>query len=151
MIIRVECDFEKLVKAYERDAMLTRSCVSQVVKIITRDIADYAASHHQYVSRSGNMERSGITTAMTDELTGVVALNIKAVPYASYLHNGTRAHDVAPRQRKVLRWVDGGEFVFAKRSHVGGITADPFLFDAAAAVEPRIAGIIDSALDKVFR
>lgn len=50
-------------------------------------------------------------------------------PYAYYLHEGTAAHDIRPRQKKALRFYSqsAGGFVFAKVVHHPGTKPLPYL------------------------
>lgn len=67
-------------------------------------------------------------------------------PYAPFVHWGTRAHDIRPRKKKVLRWVgekgavtrnaqgrfvSGTKFVFARFVRHPGYAGDPWLVTAA--------------------
>lgn len=49
------------------------------------------------------------------------------VEYASYVHDGTRPHIIRPRNARALRFVVGGQVVYARVVHHPGTAARPFL------------------------
>lgn len=51
-------------------------------------------------------------------------------PAASFVLNGTQAHDIRPRTKKVLRFQMGGLVVYAKVVHHPGTKANNFLLKA---------------------
>ena len=68
MKLKLDCDLEKLVKAFEAAPEKVRQMVRVQMKMAARDIKEHAATHHRYKTRSGNMERSGVETAVEDSL-----------------------------------------------------------------------------------
>jgi hypothetical protein len=55
------------------------------------------------------------------------------VEYALYVHDGTRAHPIAPKRAKVLRFKAGGSVVFTSKVNHPGTKAVPFLENALVA------------------
>ena len=49
----------------------------------------------------------------------------------------------------MLRWSEGGQFVFAKRSQVKGIQADPFIFNAFDKEKPAIISRFKKVTEKL--
>lgn len=49
------------------------------------------------------------------------------VSYAAYVHDGTRPHQIRPRNAKALRFVIGGRVVYARVVNHPGTRARPFL------------------------
>lgn len=49
------------------------------------------------------------------------------VQYAVYVHDGTRAHIIRPRNARVLRFTVGGQVVYARVVHHPGTRPRPFL------------------------
>ena len=49
------------------------------------------------------------------------------VEYAPYVNDGTRPHIIRPRTARALRFVVGGQVVFARVVHHPGTRAQPFL------------------------
>lgn len=65
----------------------------------------------------------------------------RIAPYARFVHDGTRAHMIFPRNKKALRWVSGNAaffgFKFSRGVHHPGTRPDRWL-DRAAMMAPRI-------------
>lgn len=150
MKVDIKVDADKLVRAFEAAPAKTREELRQVVKSTARNIQARASNVHRYTSRGGLLEREGVKFH-ADGMNAVVFLNDAAVPYGKYLHEGTQAHVIEPRNRSALRWPVGGEgFAFAKRVQVSGIKPDPFLYHAAEAEAPIFESRLMAALDKVL-
>ena len=150
MKLKINVDADKLVRAFEGAPDKTREKLREVVKSTARNIQARASREHRYTSRSGTLEREG-TAYRADGLRATVFLDSTAVPYGKYLHEGTQAHVIEPRNRRALRWpVDGEGFAFAKRVQVSGIKPDPFLYNAADVEAPIFEGRLMAALDKVL-
>lgn len=49
------------------------------------------------------------------------------VDYASFVHDGTRPHIIRPRNARALRFMVGGQVVYARVVHHPGTRARPFL------------------------
>ena len=118
------------------------------MKISVRDVQERAREEHKFISRTGQAEGSIHTTVdgSGDHLAGTV---YTALPHAVYQHQGTRSHTIVPRSKTVLRWSEGGQFVFAKRSQVKGIQADPFIFNAFDKEKPAIISRFKKAAEKL--
>lgn len=112
------------------------------LKIATREIQNTARSRHKFTTRSGNLERSIQTTS--GYLIGSVDLNKRIAPYGNYIHEGTRDHEVKPKDKKALRYVGaGGRFFFSKGHKVSGIKKDPFIVNAFESRRAEIMNIIN--------
>ena len=90
-------------------------------------------------------------------MQGVVFLDIDVAKYGPFVHEGTPAHVINPRFKKVLRFVPrgGNGFVFTRRVFHPGTAPDPFLYDALENNIPNIINIFSQytghALDDVAR
>lgn len=127
----------------------------------TRDIAEYARTHHRFISRTGALEQS-ITETVASEagvVYGLVELNpagtrtASGQSYGAYQHDGTDEggtgrHFIAPRFRKALRWVGAdGNFRFSKKGvWVRGIKPDPFIHNAGEALSRN--GLLQAIFDR---
>lgn len=49
------------------------------------------------------------------------------VEYAAYVNDGTRPHIIRPRNARALRFMVGGQVVYARVVHHPGTRANPFL------------------------
>ena len=111
--------------------------VREAMAISMRDVQERARSDHKFISRTGQAEESIHQTVMGNG-EYVVGTVYTALPHAVFQHEGTPAHAILPRYKKVLRWSDGGHFVFAKRSQVRGIKGDPYIYRAFEKEKPAI-------------
>ena len=61
--------------------------------------------------------------------SGVTITQTKAVPYAKYVHGGTKAHIIRPKNKKALANTKAGLF-FGKKVNHPGTKANPYLLNA---------------------
>lgn len=61
------------------------------------------------------------------------------VPYASYVINGTPAHIIVPRTARVLRWQQGGQWIYRQRVNHPGARANPFPEKAVKPLVPWVS------------
>lgn len=147
MKIALDKDFARLVRAFEAAPAKTKQMVRQQVLTATRDIQEEARDNHRFTTRSGQTEKQGILKEVNGN-TGVVYLGTDV---AVYLHEGTQAHKIVPRDKMVLRFVGrANRFVFAKRVRHPGTEADPFLYRAAEKLEPVIQSRFSAAVTKIL-
>ena len=59
-----------------------------------------------------------------------IGFDDEKAPYAKFVHFGSRAHEIKPRNRKFLRWAENAEFIFARKVKHPGYEGDPFLYNA---------------------
>lgn len=150
MKVDIKVDADKLVRAFEAAPVKTREKLRQAVKTTANEIVDRASSEHRYTSRSNILEKEGVKFH-ADGLNAVVFLDETAVPYGRFVHEGTRAHVIEPRNWRWLRWpAERGGFIYAKRVQVAGIKPDPFLYNAAEKEAPAFEERLAAALDEVL-
>lgn len=100
-----------------------------------RDLALDAVSEQKKRSpvKTGNLRRS----IHLGRITARSAETIAGANYAAYVEFGTRAHEIRPRTKKVLRWKSGTGYRYATRVQHPGTRAQPFMIPGA---EAAIAG-----------
>lgn len=124
----------------------------QAVKSATKDVAEYARQHHQFHSRTGNLERAIQGMQSDDGLTGIVTIERTQAPYGYWVHQGIQqSYTIVPRTKKALRWVSGSEFAFAKRVTIPQRDGEPFLFNALKAQESHITKIFDERIEAALK
>lgn len=143
--VEITREFDKLVRAFEAAPEKTRDMVRRQVKMAVRDVREYARDHHRFVTRSGMTEKSIMSEVKENQ--GTVYLGSST---AVFQHEGTEAHLIVPRSKKVLRFAVNKEFVFSKRVRHPGIKADPFLYTAADVMQPVIVSRFAKALDSLL-
>ena len=104
--------------------------IRQAIKASTIEVQDEAQTNHRFTSRTGQLERS--IDVKFNENSGIVYIDSQSAPHGPFVHEGTMAHDIFPKNKKALRWAPqgGGAFQFARVVHHKGTKADPFLFNA---------------------
>lgn len=115
----------------------------QAVKASTLEVQEEAQLNHAFTSRTGQLERAIDVAFNESAMTGTVYIDSQAAPHGPFVHKGTRAHDIFPKDKHALRWVPqgGGQFRFAKKVHHPGTRSDPFLYDALKAKKDDIRRI----------
>lgn len=98
------------------------------IKESTSLVWEYATDHHRFTPRTGNLERA--VQMEIEGREGIIYLDEGQAPYGPAIHNGAAARVIVPKNRKALRWADGGQFIFAKKVHWPGIRPDPFIYQA---------------------
>lgn len=93
--------------------------------------------------------RVGVDTSQTQQTIrpildpSPVALAVRIVAstrYALFHHEGTRPHVIRPRRAKALRFVSGGQVIFASKVNHPGTKPNRFLTTALALVMTRRRG-----------
>lgn len=103
----------------------------QAIRASAREVQEEAQRTHRFTSRTGQLERA-IDVRMISDKTAEVYIDNNVAPYGPFVHEGTRAHEIFPKGKQVLRWVPvgGNGFAFAKRVFHRGTKPDPFLYEA---------------------
>lgn len=83
-----------------------------------------------------------------DKLSGFVLAD---KPYAIYLEEGTRAHQIIARNAKCLHFVVNGEHVFTKSVNHPGNKAYWFMEDARKELDANIGEMFFSNLSKILK
>ena len=107
-------------------------------KLFERSV-DYADEHTQ----SGNLKNS-LQLIRESPLSWKIGSDVRLAPYSNFVHFGTRPHIIRPKNKKALRWVSNGSFIFAKEVKHPGYIGDPFLHRA-------LRDETDDSFDRIFR
>ncbi len=144
-IINLTVDTRALVRAFESAPAKTRQMVQKQVKMAVRDIREEARDNHRFISRGGATEKS-----IESEASGNKGRVYLGSAVAVYQHEGTKAHLIVPRNKKVLRFAGDKHFVFTKRVQHPGIKQDQYLYRAAEKLTPAIVSRFSAALDNLL-
>ena len=129
--------------------------IRQAVKASTILVRDSAQEQHRYATKTGNLEKATDYRITDSGMQGVVFLDSNVANYAPFVHEGTAAHLIRPKNKTILRFVPrgGNGFIFARKVFHPGTKADPFLYDSLRRNTENIINIFarytDSALDDV--
>lgn len=116
--------------------------IQQAVKASTILVRDSAQEQHRYATKTGNLEKATDYRITDSGMQGVVFLDSNVAKYAPFVHEGTAAHLIRPKNKTILRFVPrgGNGFIFARKVFHPGTKADPFLY---AALRRNIENITD--------
>ena len=128
------------------EGILRRSIKNAMERSVSK-LHNYATPHHRFISRTGTLERAVQSEVTDGGFRGVVSLNEGVAGYGPCVHEGSRAHVIRPRNKRVLRWPGKGGFVFSKISHHPGYKGDPFLYDALDDNSAEIDKIFDEEIE----
>lgn len=120
----------------------------QAIKASAREVQEEAQRTHRFTSRSGQLERA-IDVRMIGDKTAEVYIDSGLATYGPFVHEGTKAHYIFPREKQSLRWVPSGGngFVFAKRVFHRGTQPDQFLYEALDNSREAVRGIFSQAVN----
>lgn len=115
------------------------------------EVATTAKMEHRYKQRHGRLKDAVQTAIGESGMEARVYLDGNIAPYAVFIHEGIKPHDIFPKRRKALRWVDGNKFLFAKRVRFPGWNPDPFIYDALESNQETIVRIFDRYAERALR
>ena len=120
----------------------------QAIRASAREVQEEAQRTHRFTSKSGQLERA-IDVRMIGDKAAEVYIDNDVAYYGPFVHEGTRAHEIFPKGKQVLRWVPSGGngFVFAKRVCHRGTKPDPFLYDALDNSREAVHDIFSKAVN----
>lgn len=124
-------EFEAECRAFEsvlREG--TRAAVLAAVKA-----GQAVAKAQPFKNRTGALRDRLYATLVDTSDTNIEGEIWASQPYASYVEEGTQPHVIAARNKKFLRWVDGGGTHFAKSVMHPGSKSIPFMGPAYLTAE----------------
>ena len=132
------------IEAFRRDLRLavTASAV---------EVATTAKMEHRYKQRKSQLMKAVRIKPDGPSMEKHVYLDGNVAPYGVFIHEGIKPHDIFPKRRKALRWVDGNKFLFAKRVRFPGWDPDPFIYDAFESNQETIMNIFDRYTERALR
>lgn len=148
----VDADLQPIVEAMGRFELAADRRLKQALGMFASEVAVHAKQNHDYTDRTGRLTSSITDAPVTGTFaTGlhvdVVAGGTRGVTYASHVEFGTRPHIIRPKNRSMLRFVQGGAERFARQVRHPGTRPYRFLRNALAAKLPRANVLIEQALD----
>lgn len=160
MQIKVEIKkLEELKRAYAKAPDVVKTQLLLALRVSLRNIKRRAEDEHRFKSATGAIEKSIKAEVMTTwPLKGRVVLDPSPTmtegggSYAYYVHEGTRKHDIFPKNKKCLRWptANGMDFIFARKVKHPGTKPDPFITNAGEAERENINLIFDRYVDRAL-
>lgn len=120
----------------------------QAIRASAREVQEEAQRTHRFTSKSGQLERA-IDVRMISDKTAEVYIDNDVAYYGPFVHEGTRAHYIFPKEKQSLRWVPSGGngFAFAKRVFHRGTKPDQFLYEALDNSREAVHDIFSKAVN----
>lgn len=107
-----------------------------------------AKASHRFRNQTGALEASTkgrVTKETADGAEGVVEAT---APHAVFVHGGTQPHEIRAKRAGALRWEDAAGVHLAQRVNHPGTDPDPFIDDAAPAVEAELERACEDACER---
>ena len=174
MELKFKIDYAKLSLAFQKMPIESAKELRLALKKSLRDVAVDARLHHDFKTKSGQLERSVNAVVSENGLSGKVFLDEGVAPYGKYVHDGTRPHQIRPKNKSALHFVIGGRSVIVpkqKNSYwVGQAAANPqatfswkgyvehpgtkkdqFLYEALARQADKITATVQRAVKSILK
>ena len=130
------------------DRQLTDARRESVARAVTAG-AEEARTNHRFQSRTGATVagiQGQVVVATPAEVVGVLESTAET---SIFLNDGTRPHEIVPKNAKALRFETDGKVVFAARAQHPGIAPDPFFDHGVTRAEAIFFEELDAALDRI--
>ncbi|HBZ09121.1 MAG TPA: hypothetical protein DEO65_04425 [Bacillus bacterium] len=102
-----------------------------------KDMERQAKNNAPWTDRTGNTRRT-INGGADQSARGVTLFLAHGSMVGTYLETGTPSYVIRPKSKKALRFVSGGEEIFAKRVNHPGISPHPIVEPTADSNWPKI-------------
>jgi hypothetical protein len=137
-----------------RDLNTLESDLLAAVRQALGQAAALAAEHERatnaFKDRTGRL-RGSIKRGERGPWAQFVSVGGRAAPHALWIDSGSRAHEITPRRRKTLRFVQNGRVRFVKRVYHPGTKATRFVQSARDVAEGAAAKFMTSGIESVIR
>jgi len=139
---------EVLAAITDLDRQLADARRESVARAVTAG-AEEARTNHRFQSRTGATVagiQGHVLVATPAEVVGVLE---SAAETSIFLNDGTRPHEILPRNAKALRFETEGKVVFATRAQHPGTAPDPFFDHGVTRAEEVFFEELDAAFDRI--
>jgi hypothetical protein len=116
-------------------AQLDNAVKNKIIRQTANDVKDYVEQQADTHTKTGALARSVYISRISDGYE--IGHDERMAPYAKFVHWGTKPHVIKPKDKKALRFVAGGKFVFAKSVNHPGYVGHPWLKTAVEQVAPE--------------
>lgn len=133
-------DLRKINETFKRlDKFAKTSALEYLQDLVFEMAYDLADTHTQ----SGALI-SSLYHKKLNANTYEIGADKNRASYAIFVHNGTKPHEIRPKNRKFLRWSGGSGFIFAKKVTHPGYKGDKFLINAVKKSIPKFTAWANS-------
>ncbi len=137
------------VKWLEAAQAAFNTSIMRALERTAEQAATYAKTSTLYRSHTYGLRKS-ITWGAQLGSTSAHAVVRASAPYAGFVENGTKPHDITPRRAQVLRFQQNGAIRFARIVHHPGTAPRPFMAQAADKVTPLFERLVNEAITKAL-
>lgn len=116
-------------------AQLNEAAKRGVIAKTAQDVFDYVEQQADTHTKEGALKRSVYIKSVSGGYE--IGHDERIAPHAKFVHWGTKPHVIKPKDKKVLRFVAGGKFAFAKSVNHPGYKGHPWLKDAVERIAPQ--------------
>lgn len=103
-------------------------------------------------SKTGNRRQSRLAGSWKPQKISKLSWGLSSnVVYRLMVQTGTKAHDIRPKTKKVLRFEVKGKIVFCKLVHHPGTKKNPYITRAIEATKKRLPGFAEKAVKEADR
>ena len=145
----VEIDTDDLERAWAESLRVLSDGIRTGVSNGVTEGAQEARTVHRYKDRTGALTASTVGRVEVSTPGAAVGVIEATKPYASFVEEGTRPHEIRPRKAASLHWVDADGDHFAKKVNHPGTPSLPFIGPAVLKAERVMVRDIEVAADKV--
>lgn len=130
-----------------------RAGVVAAVELALKLLAAHAAAHARatttFKDRTGRL-RNSVRTGHPSKWTTFVKVGGDRAPYAQFIENGSKAHEIVARNARVLRYVQNGQVFFRRRVWHPGTRPTRFMQSARDATEDLALKYLEPGLNSVL-
>ena len=141
---------DRLQENFSRGDLIIRGAINRIMRRIGRLMVPVLKSMTSVVTgKLKNSTRFQILGAPDTQVLQIRqgARSVGGAFYGEFVRKGTAPHVIVPRKGKALRFVIGGQVVFAKRVNHPGTKANPYHVRALSSARSRIDGIISEEVE----
>lgn len=126
----------------------------RAVEVAAVEGVTQAKARRRYKDRTGGLTAKALGRAVEATPQGGLAEMTWDAPYASFVDEGTRPHEIRPKRRTFLRFsIGGGPPIFARVVRHPGTRAAAFTGDAETAAERALTREVEASfldLEKIL-
>ena len=152
-------DARKLLSALEKAPLAVSRELRVEMSQGMRTTAIDARTHHRFKSghgKKGHLEKAIKYEASPSGLEGRVYIDTGIAPHGASVHDGSKAHIIAPRNKKSLHFVIGGKSYFGGKGGTKyvkhpGTKPDLFVYQAMDRQKPYLLARMEGAVKRAFQ
>lgn len=142
----IDFDLSDIKRACAEAQRGLESAAERVVVVAAEAGIAAAKARHRYRDRTGRLTNTAFARLLRAGPAGAEGEMVWPVPYASFVDQDTRPHQIVARRARALRFQVGGRVVFARSVQHPGTKGARFVDDATSAAEQALEAEADRAI-----